>query len=293
MAKSRGLGRGLDALMAVSKPKRSEAADAAPASAREVDIGLVLPSPWQPRQAFDSGKLNELAGSIRENGMIQPLVVRTKGDGFEVIAGERRLRAARDVLGWKTVPVIVMDAEDARMRELALVENLQRADLNAMEIAEAYRALAESEGMTHENIARRVGVSRGQVTNMLRLLELPEEVKRLVAENSLSAGSARAILGMNSPLAQLRLARRAVEEGLSTRKIEELAAERKSDGGRDAKPPIRAVPPHVADLEDRLLRYFGTKVTVDDKNGKGRIVIEYYSVDDADRLLKRMGLPEE
>jgi ParB family chromosome partitioning protein len=279
--------------MAVSKPKRSEAADAAPASAREVDIGLVLPSPWQPRQAFDSGKLNELAGSIRENGMIQPLVVRTKGDGFEVIAGERRLRAARDVLGWKTVPVIVMDAEDARMRELALVENLQRADLNAMEIAEAYRALAESEGMTHENIARRVGVSRGQVTNMLRLLELPEEVKRLVAENSLSAGSARAILGMNSPLAQLRLARRAVEEGLSTRKIEELAAERKSDGGRDAKPPIRAVPPHVADLEDRLLRYFGTKVTVDDKNGKGRIVIEYYSVDDADRLLKRMGLPEE
>jgi ParB family chromosome partitioning protein len=186
-----------------------------------------------------------------------------------------------------------MDAEDARMRELALVENLQRADLNAMEIAEAYRELAESGGMTHENISRRVGVSRAQVTNMLRLLDLPEEVKRLVAENSLSAGSARALLGMNSPLAQLRLAKRAVEEGLSTRKIEELAAERKSSGRRDAKPPVREVPPHVADLEDRLLRYFGTKVTVDDKNGKGRIVIEYYSVDDADRLLKRMGLPEE
>jgi ParB family chromosome partitioning protein len=281
---------GLIQSVGIKSPIRQDAESVA--SAVQVDVEKVRSSPWQPRKDFDPERLDELARSVRENGMIQPLVVRKNGDNYELIAGERRLRAVRDVLDWKKVPVVVMDAEDARMRELALVENLQRADLNAIEIAEAYRELTES-GMTHERIAERVGVSRAQVTNMLRLLDLPKEVKRLVAENTLPAGSARALLGMESPLAQLRLAKRAVEEGLSTRKIEELAADRRGLRKNSDKSGPRAVPSHVADLEERLLQHFGTKVTVEDNDGKGRIIFDYYSVDDADRILKRMGLPEE
>lgn len=293
MAKNRGLGRGLASLIPAKAPAADAASGAeASGATREVPVGKIQPSHWQPRQHFDKDKLQELAQSIEQNGLIQPLVVRKNGDAYELIAGERRFRALRDILGRKTAPVLVMEAGDAKMRELALVENIQRADLNAMEVAEAYQALQKESGLTHEKIAERVGVSRAQVTNTLRLLDLPEEVRRFVAEGQLPPGSARAILAAPNPLAQIRLARRAVEEGLSTRKLEQLAGEHPAGKNR-SEPPERRVPAHVADLEERLLRHFGTKVQVEDKNGKGRIVLEYYSVEDAQRLLDRMGLPAE
>ncbi len=295
MAKSRGLGRGLDSLIPTASSK-SAAAQAGGkidgVGTKEAPIEKIKPSPWQPRQHFDAEKLDELAASIRHNGLVQPLVVREKDGIYELIAGERRFRAIRDVLGWTKVPVLIMDAEDAKMRELALVENLQRADLNAIEIAVAYQELQKETGLTHEKIAERVGVSRAQVTNTMRLLDLPEEVRRLVAEGSLQAGSARAILSLSNPLSQLRLARRAVDEGLSTRRVEQLAAEQSKAKNKPREEEPKA-PSHVKDLEERLLRYLGTKVKVEDNNGKGRIILEYYSIEDAERLLNRMGLPKE
>ncbi len=223
---------------------------------------------------------------------MQPLVVRkTPGGGYELIAGERRLRAMRDILKRETVPVQVIQADDAMVREMALVENLQRDDLNPIEEAAAYLELHRELGLTHEAIAERLQVSRPKITNSMRLLELPEEIKQLVARGELAAGSARALLGLSSPVAQLKLARRAVEEGLSARKVEQLVGELQKPRTSVAERP--ASPPHVEALETRLREYFGSKVQVDDDKGKGRIVIEYYSVDDAQRILERMGLPPE
>ncbi len=292
MAKLRGLGRGLDSLIpAAPVIERDQALREVEDGVWELRVERITPNRWQPRRDFDPEKLHELARSIEAHGLINPLVVRKRPDGsYELIAGERRLRAIRDILERETVPVRLMRAEDAKMRELALVENLQRDDLNPIEEALAYQELHKDLGLTHEAIAERLQISRPKFSNTLRLLELPEEVRQLVAKGELAAGSARAILGLPGPVGQIRLAKRAVAEGLSTRKVEQLVADSQKEKTR---PPERVVPPHVADLEDRLRRHFGTKVTVDDDKGKGRIIIDYYSVDDAERLLDKMGLPRE
>ncbi len=290
MAKPRGLGRGLESLIPTP----------APASGRgdgdgvlELRVDRIAPNRWQPRRHFDPQKLEELARTIESHGLMQPLVVRKRADGgYELIAGERRLRAIRDILRRETAPARVISADDDMVREMALVENLQRDDLNPIEEALAYRELHTELGMTHEAIAARVQVSRPKITNAIRLLELPEEIKRLVAANDLPAGSARALLGLSNPVSQLKLARRAVEESLSTRAVERLAAEQQKPKSPAAREPV-AAPPHVEALEERLRGYFGTKVAVEDDRGKGRIIIEYYSVDDAQRVLERMGLPPE
>jgi ParB family chromosome partitioning protein len=294
MAKARGLGRGLDSLIPTAAPVAER-----DAPLREGENGMmelradrITPNRWQPRRHFDPQKLEELARTIDSHGLMQPLVVRKMpGGGYELIAGERRLRAMRDILKRETVPVQVITADDAMVREMALVENLQRDDLNPIEEAAAYHELHRELGLTHEAIAERLQVSRPKITNAMRLLELPEEIKQLIAKGELAAGSARAILGLSSPVAQLKLARRAVEEGLSTRKVEQLVAELQKS--RPASPERPLPPPHVASLEERLRDYFGTKIQIDDDKGKGRIVIEYYSVDDAQRILERMGLPPD
>lgn len=295
MAKSRGLGRGLESLIPAAAPVAER-----DAPIREGDNGIlelrvdrIVPNRWQPRRHFDQQKLEELARTIDSHGLMQPLVVRKKADGsYELIAGERRLRAIRDILKRETAPVQLIQADDTMVREMALVENLQRDDLNPMEEAAAYHELHKELGLTHEAIAERLQVSRPKITNSIRLLELPEEIKRLVAAGELAAGSARALLGLSNPVAQLKLARRAVEENLSTRKVEQLVAELQKPKP-SAQSERDAVPPHVAALEERLRSHFGTKVAVEDDKGKGRIVIEYYSVDDAQRVLDRMGLPPE
>lgn len=292
MAKVRGLGRGLDSLIpAAPVAERDAPIRESEDGVWELRVDRILPSRWQPRRDFNPELLNELARSIDTHGLINPLVVRkTQDGGYELIAGERRLRAIRDILKREIAPVRLMRAEDARMRELALVENLQRDDLNPIEEAAAYHELRKELGLTHEAIAERLQVSRPKITNTMRLLELPEEIKQLVAKGELAAGSARAVLGLSNPVAQLKLAKRAVAEGLSTRRVEQLAAEIQKEKTR---PPEKPRPAHVADLEERLRSHFGSKVTVDDDQGKGRIIVEYYSVEDAQRILDRMGLPPE
>ncbi len=295
MVKSRGLGRGLESLIPSAAPaaERDAPLREGENGSMELRADRITPNRWQPRRYFDPQKLEELARTIDSHGLMQPLVVRRKpGGGYELIAGERRLRAMRDILKRETVPVQVIQADDATVREMALVENLQRDDLNPIEEAAAYQELHRELGLTHEAIAERLQVSRPKITNSMRLLELPEEIKQLVAKGELAAGSARAILGLPGPMAQLKLARRAVEEGLSARKVEQLVGElQKPRATVVAERP--APPPHVEALEERLRNYFGSKVQVDDDKGKGRIVIEYYSVDDAQRILERMGLPPE
>ena len=295
MAKARGLGRGMESLITPSPRRENPPAGESGSGGVgvwELEVAKIAPSRWQPRRDFDSERLEELAASIAEHGLINPLVVRKDPSGeYELIAGERRLRAIRDVLKREKAPVRLMNTEDAKMRELALVENLQRDDLNPMEEAVAYNELRKELGITHEAIAERLKVSRPKITNTMRLLELPEEVKTMVADGRLAAGTARALLSMDNPVAQIKLARKAVEEGLSTRRVEQLASEKQK--GAAGVRPDKPRPPHVEDLEDRLRRHFGTKITVDDAQGKGRIVIEYYSVEDAQRILDRMGLPPE
>ncbi len=295
----KALGRGLNGLIgkrASEKPTETNPAEAAPVDSGlvELDPQTIDPNRWQPRADFDEEKLRELADSIREQGLVQPLAVRRKGGRFEVIAGERRLRAVKR-LGWEAVPAVIMDAGDARMRELALVENLQRDDLNPIETASAYAALREDLDLTHEQIAQRLGVSRARVTNALRLLELPEEVKSLVVAGTLSAGHARALLALEDPVSQLALARRIEAERLSVRQTEALVAPKSSStsaagGGKSSAPAKRD--PHVRDLESRLREHLGTKVAVQDRGGKGSITIDYYSPEDAARILGRMGCKE-
>lgn len=295
MAKSRGLGRGLESLIPAAPPvaERDAPLREGGDGVWELKVDHIVANRWQPRRDFDSERLEELARSIDSDGLINPLVVRRSNDGgYELIAGERRLRAMRDILKRETVPVRLMRVEDARMRELALVENLQREDLNPIEEATAFDEMVSKLGLTHEEVAKRLNKASGYrsvITNRIRLLTLPEEVKRLVAERELEPTKARALAALENPVLQIKLARRIVEEGLSAAQVEKLVADLKKEKNR-APAPEKTVPPHVADLEDRLTHHFGSKVVVEDNNGKGRIVVEYYSVDDAQRILERMGV---
>lgn len=291
----RGLGRGLESLIPAAPvvAERDAPITEGGNGVWELLVERIVANRWQPRRDFDPEKLEELARSIESDGLMNPLVVRKSPDGgYELIAGERRLRAMRDILGMTKVPVRLMSVDDARMRELALVENLQREDLNPIEEAAAFDEMVSRLGLTHDEVAKRLNKRPGYrsvITNRIRLLTLPEEIKRMVAERELEPTKARALVAVENPVVQIKLARRIVEEGLSAAQVEKLVADLKKDKSRPAGPE-RTVPPHVADLEDRLLHHFGTKVTVEDANGKGRIVIPYFSVDDAERILERMGV---
>jgi ParB family chromosome partitioning protein len=291
MAKQRGLGRGLASLIASSGPKRDSGAAAD--TVWELPVGQIAVSPSQPRKRFDSDELNNLAQSIRDHGLMEPLVVRRLEDGaYRLIAGERRLRAIRDILKLPAVPVRLMKiADDAGAYLLTLEENLQRADLNPVEEAAAFAELRDTLGMTQEEIAGRLHISRSKVANALRMSGLPEEVKELVREGKLDGSKAKAIAGLENPMEQIRLARQAAEGGLNAREVERaVSGNRKAAGagGREKRKDIA-----VESLEERLRHYFGSKVTVADRNGRGRIIIDYFSVGEAQRILDRMGLPPE
>ncbi len=289
----KGLGRGLDSLIPSPPPAAAREDSGSLGGLAEIRADRIAPNSRQPRRNFDAARLEELARSIETQGLIQPLTVTRREDGtYELIAGERRLRALRDILRRETVPVRVMTVEERRKGELALVENLHREDLDPIEEAQAYNDLMNEFGMTHEAMAQRLQRDRSTITNALRLLRLPEEVRRLVAERALPPSIARAILGLENPLSQIRLARQAVAEGLSARRVEALVKDAQREKPAAARAPEKVRPPHVTDLENRLAEHFGSKVVVDDENGKGRIVFEYYSVEDAQRLLGKMGLPE-
>ena len=275
------LGRGLAALI----PPR-----AAPAGGvTELPVEAIRPNRYQPRRRVAADALGELAASIAEHGVIQPVLVTRTDDGYELIAGERRLRAAR-LAGLERVPAVIREAADRDRLELALVENIQRADLDPLEEARAYRQLIEEFGLTQEEVAARVGRARPSIANALRLLALPAEVQETIAEGDISAGHARAVASLDEPALQIELSRLVVARGLSVRQTEELARRLKERpaarlGGRDV-PPARD--PDVERLEADLRGALGTKVTVTTGARTGRIVIEYYDQEDLLRLIDRL-----
>lgn len=262
----------------------------------EIPVGAIVPNPKQPRQVFDEEALEELKTSIQEVGFLQPIVVRQlDGERYELVMGERRWRAAQAV-GRPMIPAIVRDTRDDAMLRDALLENIHRANLNPLEEAAAYQQLLEEFGATHEELARRIGRSRPQISNTIRLLNLPAQVQRRVAAGVLSAGHARALLSLEEAETQEDLARRIVAEGLSVRAAEELVSLAIAEGptkkaGANRRPKPHA--PAVADLADRLSDRFDTRVKVDIGRSKGKITIEFATVDDLERIVGIIGVENE
>ena len=285
----RALGKGLSALLP-SKPAEPPAAESAAGQeggpATTIPVSFIDPNPLQPRSIFDAGRLQELANSILANGIIQPLIVRRKGDRYELIAGERRLRAARIAL-LEEVPVIVQDYAEGRLLEIALIENIQREDLNPIETAQALERLAREMSLSHEEIAQRTGKDRTTITNLIRLLRLPQEIQILLAERRLSMGHARAILGLATPELQLQLAEKSAAQGYSVRQVERLV--QKMNEPRDATDQPLREDPNVKAAATELEGALGTRVRIIEKSEqRGRIEIEYYSQDDLNRLYEIM-----
>lgn len=263
----------------------------------EIPVGSIVPNPKQPRQVFDEDALEELKTSIQEVGFLQPIVVRRLDDEqYELVMGERRWRAAQAV-GREAIPAIIRDTRDDAMLRDALLENIHRANLNPLEEAAAYQQLLEEFGATHDELARRIGRSRPQISNTIRLLNLPAQVQRRIAAGVLSAGHARALLGLDDFNAQAELAERIVKEGLSVRTTEELVKLASSEGGTTKNTPAarRAKPhaPALTDLADRLSDRFDTRVKVDIGRSKGKITIEFASVDDLERIVGIIGMEEQ
>ena len=298
----RGLGKGLGALIPTTPigPADALASAAGAVEPRPTDLGAVpgayfdeipvasiSPNPRQPRQIFDEEALAELAASIKIVGLLQPVVVRKTGGGsYQIVMGERRWRAC-ELAGLDLVPAIVRETSDSDLLRDALIENLHRQQLNPLEEAAAYQQLLDDFEATHEELARRIGRSRPHITNTIRLLNLPPNVQRRVAAGVLSAGHARALLGITDPEAQERLAHRIVAEGLSVRAVEEIVAM----GGDTTKPPRQQarkqpVAPRLADLAGRLSDVLDTRVKVELGQRKGKIVVEFASLDDLDRIVK-------
>lgn len=273
--KRKALGKGIRAII----PESTQQALAA--EARSIRISEIRPNPFQPRDKVEDG-IEELVASVQQNGVLQPVMVRRRRDGYELIMGERRFRAARQA-GLDIIPAVVRDATDEQMLELALVENLQRENLNPIEEATAYRQLADKFGLTHDEIAARVGRDRSTITNALRLLELPFKVRDALVARRLSAGHGRALLALPSRRDQVSTAERAVRQGLSVRALERLCTVR---GERRKRKPLEK-DVHIRELEQQLQEILGTRVQIAEaRDGKGRITISYFSAEDLDRLLR-------
>ena len=302
----RGLGRGLGELFQRTEPQlvpasangQSEAPPVAPipdgSYFAELPLEAISPNPRQPRTVFDEEAMNELVESIREVGMLQPIVVRPIGGAqFELVMGERRWRAAQQA-GVDTVPAIVRETADHELLRDALLENLHRAQLNPLEEAAAYQQMLEDFGCTQEELASRIKRSRPQISNTIRLLRLPPTVQRRIAAGVISAGHARALLAIEDPTSQERLAQRVVAEGLSVRAVEELVTvgEAADPAPRRQRQP-KMVAPKVKDLADRLSDHFDTRVRVALGRTKGRIVIEFATVDDLERIVALIEKPSE
>jgi ParB family chromosome partitioning protein len=279
------LGKGLSALI----PKKEQAKKKEPGKGNEIldlNITAIKPNEYQPRRVFKDKALNDLVSSIKEKGVIQPVIVRKSSDSsYELIAGERRWRAS-GMAGLKVIPAIVKDAAPVEALELALIENIQREDLNPLETAEAFARLIEDFSLTHEDLSKKVGKDRATVSNYLRILKLPGEIKRLVAEGSLSIGHAKALLQIENKRIQLDIAKKIVQSGLSVREVEKLSKKLAAMGTAAAKvtPPKDA---QIASLEEKLMHSLGTKVRLIHKSNKrGKLEIDYYSLDELDRLLE-------
>ena len=282
MAKKAALGRGLGALLGETAGEVKEEGGAL----QEVAIGAVSPNPDQPRRTFDEEDLQELADSVRRDGILQPIVVRSHAGGYQIVAGERRYQAARRA-GLTTVPVVVRDVSDDEILRLALIENLQRADLNPLEAARGYKQLIEQNGLTQEELAQAVSKSRSAVSNAMRLLELPDYVQDLVLQGKLSAGHARAILTVGDEQGRCALADKVIAEGLSVRQTEILGP--LFSGRDDRVPPKRMPAPESYRRAARRLRKdLDAKVSVRTVRGKSKIEIEFADEDELGRILERI-----
>ncbi|MBM3264304.1 MAG: ParB/RepB/Spo0J family partition protein [candidate division Zixibacteria bacterium] len=272
------LGRGLEALI----PDMRD--DAVQQRVIQVAIDEITPNPYQPRETFDQAKLDELARSIAEKGVIQPVTVREKEEGgYELIAGERRLRAARQA-GFSTIPALVRPVVSIEeMMEISLIENIQRDDLNPIHEAKAYLRLMEECHLTQEEMASRVGKNRATVANTMRLLRLPEEVQKHVLSEDISMGHARALLGLDNRAEQTELCKQIVKKGLSVRKVEELVKNRFKDVQESPRPTRKS--PDLVAVEEIIQRMLGTRVNITQGQHKGKIEIEFYSADDLNRIL--------
>ena len=249
----------------------------------EIELDRIAPNEYQPRKVFDDGKLKELAASIKEQGIIQPIIVHRTGGGYGLIAGERRWRAAR-LAGLKAVPAIVKEATKRELLEMALIENIQREDLNPLEAAEAYKRLQDEFKLTQEDLAKRVGKERSTVTNFLRILGLSREIKQEIAAGNLSMGHAKAILSLESVRDQAQAAMHITKKGLSVREAETLV-------GRMKNPPKEKkarLSHELKAIEEKLRKALGTKVSLSSKSKGGKIVIDYYSDEELDRILEKI-----
>ena len=278
MNKKSGLGKGLDALIPITDSQIQEG------GVTQIPIANIVPNPRQPRARFDPGELEELAISIREHGVIQPLIVTQteSAEQYTLIAGERRLMAAK-LVELRQVPVIIRGASDQQLVELALVENVQRADLGPLEVAEAYRQLTEDFKLSHEEIAARVGKSRVSITNTLRLLNLPVQVKEALVEGNISEGHARALLALPTGQAQSAALQSILKHDLNVRQTEELV--RKLSGEKPKKQPSPIPNPEIKALEESLRQHLGTRVTLNQKRKGGTLTIHYYSAEELDTIL--------
>jgi ParB family chromosome partitioning protein len=292
LIKRRALGRGLGALIPQGTSANPPPAD------RRVLISEIRPNPHQPRRYFDDARLTELAESIKQQGILQPLIVRKLEQGYELIIGERRLRAAQKA-GLDRVPVIIKDVTNAESMEMALVENIQREELTPIEEALAYRQLMEELHLTQEEVASRVGKSRPVITNLLRVLSLPEEIKEEIDRGNLSIGHARPLLSLGMPEQQVAMARRILRQGMSVRETETVVAQTIAQPLPESIAPATPEDPisdsdstrhdiHISALEEELIRTFGTKVRLRPKKKGGRIEIEYYSNEELEGILARL-----
>ncbi len=276
-----GLGRGLEALI----PQMSQ--DAAVSEVMEIRVDELKPNPYQPRRVFDDAKLAELMESIKEHGVVQPIVVRKSAvRGFEIVAGERRFRAA-DRLGLETIPAIVRDISDRQAMEIALIENVQREDLNPIELAEAYSRIMEHFSLTQEEMAHRVGQSRSHVANMLRLLTLPVDIRNHVSRGTISMGHARALLSLSDITIQRSLTQKIADDGLSVREVEHLVQRLLNVSRETPKPPRsqQAQVPALRAYEEAFRNSLGTSVRIQTGKKRGKIEIDYFSMEDLERIL--------
>ena len=278
--KKRGLGRGLDALLDPYSVELQDESGAQSAGVQRVNVRLIDTNVEQPRKSFDEEALKELSASIRTHGVVQPLIVKQKGERFMIIAGERRFRAAR-LAGLTEVPVLAVDYDDAEIHEVSLIENIQREDLNPIEEASAIRFLMQQHDMTQEEVSGRIGKSRPAVANSLRLLSLPDEVIDMLKDGRLSAGHGRTLAGLENPETARKLASECVKMGYSVR-----ALESRVKNYRKQKPqkPEKAVPAALGAAEDEIRQRLGTKVKISGSEKRGKITIEYYSADDLQHI---------
>lgn len=302
--KSRGLGKGLDLLIpdAVGEAKaKKETAESQPSPDKSenngqetlVKIALVEPNRKQPRKNFDEDSLQELSDSIKQVGLIQPILVQDRNDHYEIIAGERRWRAAK-MAGLKEVPVIIRNYSEQEIMEISLIENIQREDLNPIEEAQAYKRLLEEFHLKQDEVAERVSKSRTAVTNSMRLLKLGEKVQQMVIDEMISTGHARALLAVEDPAEQYELAQKIFDEKLSVREVEKLVKNLHKPEKAKKQPESQAMQVIYQDIEDKLKQRLSTKVTVTPKGeGSGKIEIEFYNHEDLDRLLDIIGEKEK